>query len=351
MSFSESSLLKKFTELNNTQQSVQTLSLWLIHHRKHAKLIINLWLKELKKETANSRKLTFIYLANDILQNSRKKGPEYSNEFGTVLQEAFNDVALKADDKMKISLGRILNIWKERKVYSEETIEKYKQSIHQVKLNEDDNVLRSPVEVKSSTFQKVSRKPSESSSSDSDAKKPKLNDTPFQITETMRDEVLKKFQAENNEVKAPEANEMLSLLQDLEKSASSDAIVREKIAQLPPQISDLNILKTLKDQKDIQDLLGKVKDALELLDNYNNRLQDELETRKKTSLQLNAFIKQHKSDLDTDNNNASEWKKKLEQVMNVKKELDIHYQSLPDLSVIEDSALLNPLPSAGDLFS
>jgi regulator of Ty1 transposition protein 103 len=73
MSFSEASVIKKIQELNNTQQSVQTLSLWLIHHRKHAKSIVQIWLKELLNESKCERKLTYIYLANDILQNSRKK--------------------------------------------------------------------------------------------------------------------------------------------------------------------------------------------------------------------------------------------------------------------------------------
>ena len=48
-SFSDNNLAKKLNELNGTQQSIQTLSLWLIHHRKHAKTIVQVWLRELKK--------------------------------------------------------------------------------------------------------------------------------------------------------------------------------------------------------------------------------------------------------------------------------------------------------------
>lgn len=40
---------KKLSELSNSQQSVQTLSLWLIHHRKHANTIVRVWYNELKK--------------------------------------------------------------------------------------------------------------------------------------------------------------------------------------------------------------------------------------------------------------------------------------------------------------
>lgn len=48
-SFSESALEKKLSELSSSQQSVQTLSLWIIHHRKHSGLIVKVWHRELKK--------------------------------------------------------------------------------------------------------------------------------------------------------------------------------------------------------------------------------------------------------------------------------------------------------------
>ena len=38
-------------------------------------------------------KLTLLYLANDIVQNSRKKGSEYKAEFSRVLPRAFHVVS------------------------------------------------------------------------------------------------------------------------------------------------------------------------------------------------------------------------------------------------------------------
>ena len=40
-----------------------------------------------------AKKLTLMYLANDVIQNMRKKGPEYSKEFATILKPAFEIVA------------------------------------------------------------------------------------------------------------------------------------------------------------------------------------------------------------------------------------------------------------------
>jgi regulator of Ty1 transposition protein 103 len=47
--FTEAALEKKLSELNNSQQSIQTLSLWLIHHRKHHSTIVKIWFKEFTK--------------------------------------------------------------------------------------------------------------------------------------------------------------------------------------------------------------------------------------------------------------------------------------------------------------
>lgn len=47
--FNEDSLKKKLSDLNMSQQSIQTTSLWLIHHKKHATSVVNVWVKELIK--------------------------------------------------------------------------------------------------------------------------------------------------------------------------------------------------------------------------------------------------------------------------------------------------------------
>lgn len=58
--FSEAALERKLSELSNSQQSVQTLSLWLIHHRKHSALIVSVWERELRKGEAPLRGGAFL---------------------------------------------------------------------------------------------------------------------------------------------------------------------------------------------------------------------------------------------------------------------------------------------------
>ncbi len=49
--FTESGFERKLAELNSSQQSIQGLSAWLIHHRKHYQTIVKVWYKEFLKGT------------------------------------------------------------------------------------------------------------------------------------------------------------------------------------------------------------------------------------------------------------------------------------------------------------
>ena len=116
--YSDSVLERKLAELNNSPQSIQQLSVWLIHHRKHYQAIVKLWFKELGKATPNGRKLTFLYLANDVAQNSKKKHPEYAKEFGTVMTQVVEHLAaIKLDDKTVKAIERLLKIWQDRCIF------------------------------------------------------------------------------------------------------------------------------------------------------------------------------------------------------------------------------------------
>lgn len=70
-----------------------------------------------------------MYLANDVIQNSKKKGPEFGKEFGNVLKKSFEHMSsIGYDEKTKNSLMRVLNIWGERGVYDAKQISDFKQA-------------------------------------------------------------------------------------------------------------------------------------------------------------------------------------------------------------------------------
>lgn len=325
-SFSESALEKKLSELSSSQQSVQTLSLWIIHHRKHSALIVKVWHRELKKAKSN-RKLTFLYLANDVIQNSKKKGPEFTKDFESVLVDACSHVASDADENCKKHMERLLNIWKERNLYRSDFIQQLKLAI------EDSNSPRPSEEKKAikRTYQKIQE--------DEDD-----DDDDYRSHTSPRNAV------DNSATQLTE--ELVKALQDLENAASGDAAVRQKIASLPQEVQDVSLLEKITDKEAADKLSKTVDEACLLLAEYNGRLAAELEDRRQLARMLTEYISSQKEALMEREKKLEEYKQKLARVTQVRKELKSHIQSLPDLSLLPNvTGGLAPLPSAGDLFS
>ncbi|CAM8903796.1 unnamed protein product [Rhodiola kirilowii] len=114
--FSEQILADKLSKLNNTQQCIETLSHWCIFHQSKAELVVQTWVKEFKNSDT-TQKVPLLYLANDILQNSKRKGNEFVTEFYKVLPEALKELEEKGDERGKRAVSRLCDIWEERKVF------------------------------------------------------------------------------------------------------------------------------------------------------------------------------------------------------------------------------------------
>ncbi|XP_056089974.1 regulation of nuclear pre-mRNA domain-containing protein 1B isoform X2 [Rhinichthys klamathensis goyatoka] len=327
-SFSESALEKKLSELSNSQQSVQTLSLWIIHHRKHSSLIVRVWHRELKKAKRN-RKLTFLYLANDVIQNSKKKGPEFTKDFEGVLVDACSHVARDGDDGGKKHMERLLNIWQERSLYRPDFIQQLKLAIE-----DSDSPKHKPTDDRKNlkrSYQKVVQEEEEEEDDD------------YRV----------QYSPHETDAAAPQLTEdLVKALQDLENAASGDAAVRQKIASLPQEVQDVSLLEKITDKQAADKLSKTVDEACLLLAEYNGRLAAELEDRRQLARMLTEYIQSQKEALNEREKKLEEYKQKLARVTQVRKELKSHIQSLPDLSLLPNvTGGLAPLPSAGDLFS
>mmetsp|Transcript_73288 Transcript_73288/g.195337 ORF Transcript_73288/g.195337 Transcript_73288/m.195337 type:complete len:86 (-) Transcript_73288:21-278(-) len=84
----------------------------MVFNYKHAKTLVHTWDKEIRR-TQPERKLTFCYLANDVMQNSRKKGRDFNHEFAKCLPVVFYDMHRKCQDVPKCleSVLRLCTIW------------------------------------------------------------------------------------------------------------------------------------------------------------------------------------------------------------------------------------------------
>ena len=111
------SFVSKLSKLSDSQQSIQTLSHWVQYHKKSASDSAAVWAAEAMRAPP-SRQLLFVYLANDILQNARRKGPEFTNTYGPQLVTVFPRLVSNADAGMQAKLLRMVGIWEERRVLS-----------------------------------------------------------------------------------------------------------------------------------------------------------------------------------------------------------------------------------------
>ncbi|CAL5368619.1 unnamed protein product [Camellia sinensis] len=114
--FNPQILVEKLSKLNNTQQSIETLSHWCIFHMNKAKQVVETWDRQFHCSPREQR-LAFLYLANDILQISRRKGSEFVGEFWKVLPEALREVIENGDEFGRNAALRLISIWEERKVF------------------------------------------------------------------------------------------------------------------------------------------------------------------------------------------------------------------------------------------
>lgn len=72
-----------------------------------AKHVVETWGRQFHCAPREQR-LAYLYLANDILQNSRRKGSEFVGEFWKVLPEALRDVIENGDDFGRKSARRLV---------------------------------------------------------------------------------------------------------------------------------------------------------------------------------------------------------------------------------------------------
>lgn len=284
--FSEAALEKKLSELSNSQQSVQTLSLWLIHHRKHSKTIVNVWFNELKKAQV-SRKLTFLYLANDVIQNSKKKGPEFTQDFAPVIVDAFKHVHREGEEGFKKQLSRVLSIWQERAVYENNLLDQLSQVLFEEK------------KPKKRSYEEIH-----------------LDDEDFSASQSSPSE-------------PPQTAELIRALQELENAASNDLVLKQRISSLPAEVQDTSLLHRITDKESGARLSRLVEEACMLLADYSGRLAAEIDDRRQLTRTLTTFLQSQKDGLAQNEQKLEEYKRKLAQVTKVRKELRSRINNLP----------------------
>uniref|UniRef100_A0A146KSZ8 Regulation of nuclear pre-mRNA domain-containing protein 2 n=1 Tax=Lygus hesperus TaxID=30085 RepID=A0A146KSZ8_LYGHE len=114
--FSEHDFEQKLFKLKDSHDSIASLSTWCLSNVDNHSKVVATWLGALKKVKMDHRVLLF-YLANDIIQYSKKKGLPYVGTFAPALQKA---TTMVRDPTIRNKILRIFKIWDERNIYDEQ---------------------------------------------------------------------------------------------------------------------------------------------------------------------------------------------------------------------------------------
>ena len=82
--------LAQLKKLDCSQASIEQLSFWCQFHAKKASVLTPIWTESLRNSSNNQNVLAHVYLASDVIQNSRKKnkGEEWMKSWKSVMENS-----------------------------------------------------------------------------------------------------------------------------------------------------------------------------------------------------------------------------------------------------------------------
>ncbi|CAR24880.1 Rtt103p [Lachancea thermotolerans CBS 6340] len=135
MSFSQEQLTSKLNALDETQESIVSASKWLLSQYKEASQVAQCWRQFILKSSTNTRrKLLAIYLANDVIQQSKhKRVGEFGTAFGAIMPEVLGKVYPEFTQELQRKVKRVVDIWRERQVFSDSVFKELYPQLKQSK--------------------------------------------------------------------------------------------------------------------------------------------------------------------------------------------------------------------------
>uniref|UniRef100_A0A914CAK3 CID domain-containing protein n=1 Tax=Acrobeloides nanus TaxID=290746 RepID=A0A914CAK3_9BILA len=284
--------------------------MWLLHHqKKHGKVILDIWLKEVRRQNNPEKLLCLVYLANDVIQNSRKKYPDFMISFLKVLDPAFRFIRDMADENCRKAVLRIIHVWRDRNIYKPVDLSKLERIFD----TESNNQLPSSNEMPIKPETEVKNA------------KPGLENFSMMTTK------------------------IIGVLRKLEDPASADAGVRQQIADFPENIANPALLKNIANREDAQELMDKINEANPVVDSYCARLKAEMSDRRMLQKLVADYVETLTLASERNKEMIKSVREKIEQLDQDKIELKKHIESLPDLNEMLHTDF--SLPSAHDLFT
>ncbi|KFA46724.1 hypothetical protein S40293_07787 [Stachybotrys chartarum IBT 40293] len=117
MAYNDDAVLARLSALNESHDSIATAAQWIMFHRRHADRTVQLWMQRLK-DSSSARRLSLVYLANEVAQQSRIRHKEdFIIAFSPVVAEAAAIAYKGAPADIQAKLKRVIDVWKDRNIF------------------------------------------------------------------------------------------------------------------------------------------------------------------------------------------------------------------------------------------
>jgi regulator of Ty1 transposition protein 103 len=118
MSYSDDAVRGKLDYLEPTQDSIVTVAQWIMFHRRHADRTAALWLARLQDTPSSAKRLNLIYLANEVVQQSRARSKQdFLLAFEPLIADATSLAYKGASQGMQGKIRRVVEVWRQRSIF------------------------------------------------------------------------------------------------------------------------------------------------------------------------------------------------------------------------------------------
>lgn len=119
MAYNDDAVLAKLSSINETHDSIVTVSQWIMFHRRYADQTAQLFMTKLKGASGTKR-IALLYLANEIVQQSKARRKEdFLIAFSPVIAEATAIAYKGSSADIQEKIRRVVEVWRARQIFDE----------------------------------------------------------------------------------------------------------------------------------------------------------------------------------------------------------------------------------------
>jgi regulator of Ty1 transposition protein 103 len=128
MAYSDEAVKAKLAALNETQDSIVSNAQWIMFHRRFAAKTASVWLNRLQENPNAAKRLNLIYLANEVVQQSRARSKQdFLLAFEPLIADATAAAYKGSSQDIQGKIRRVVEVWRQRGIFDnriQEQVEK-----------------------------------------------------------------------------------------------------------------------------------------------------------------------------------------------------------------------------------